>query len=148
MIWSITSGHRPFVPIRVTGVVEDHVGVPSNDGTRGCELYKVPIGLDAVPCSEWISAFDAEWNDPNGKPLRHRPGTVAVIGNQIVLQRTNIEEVRDVHSKTIATIVSKVNGVIGQLSQDVKQRANDEAVTLQQHRDHIRDVAQQIDFNL
>lgn len=63
---------KTFEPISIVGVVEDQVGHPRNDGTRGSALYEVPFRLSRTPPYEWAQWFVRNWDQPSRFTSMHR----------------------------------------------------------------------------
>ncbi|TAK12897.1 MAG: TIR domain-containing protein [Anaerolineae bacterium] len=134
-------------PIQITGIIANQVGVPTNDGTRGSALYRIPFRLTQRPSREWVDLFVKNWNHPPKFTTMHRPGIATVIGDTIVLDGTTIEEVRDYHRDTLVLAIQKTN-------EDFKEFSERRARTIQQkqdlltaHRKTIDDISSEIEFN-
>lgn len=137
----------PGTPIRIVGVLADEVGEPRLDGTRGSALYEVPLKLNGCPPNEWSELFLRAWDHPPEFTTRHRPGIAEVHDNRIVLTRTTLEEVRDVHRKTLKLAVDQANTEYAAL-QAREDAQRDQARQQQQaHRDKVRDLADDIRFD-
>lgn len=96
-------------PVEIEGVIEDEVGEPRNDGSRGSGLYKVPLQLSVRPSPTWGRLFVETWNHPPRFTTMHRPGIASVVGDKIILNGTTIEEVEKHHAETLRLVVDKVN---------------------------------------
>jgi hypothetical protein len=128
------------------GLVEEGVGRPRNDGTRGSALYRVPLRLSRTPSPAWARHFEANWDHPPGFTTMHRPGICQVVGDTVVLDGTTIEELEEVHLPTLRLVLEKVNADIAQheaQEQAARERAEPEA---QAHSDKVRDAAKRLDF--
>jgi len=136
-----------FDPIEIIGVDEDQVGVPRNDGTPGSALYRVPIKLSRRPPAEWAEAFPEAWNHPPRFSTMHRRGIASITGATIVLDGTTIEEVRDVHARTLALVVSQLNDAQREHNARVQAETAKAAQQRTTHEANIRDVANQIKFD-
>jgi hypothetical protein len=137
----------PFDPVRIEGILADEAGRPANDGTRGSALYSIPFKLSSAPSNDWSDLFIHTWDHPPRYTTRHRPGIARVQGDRIILTRTTIEEVKDVHRDTLKLVVETVNQ---QIAEQVRsRRAAEEARQHdeQQHRDNIRKLADDISFD-
>ena len=99
----------PTGPIKITGIVVDEIGKPRNDGTAGSALYRVPFSLSRTPSSIWANHFVQTWNHPPSYTMMHRPGIASVVGSQIILNGTTVDEVEKVHRATLAVVLDKVN---------------------------------------
>jgi hypothetical protein len=137
----------PFEPIKIEGVLADEAGRPTNDGTAGSALYSVPFKLNRAPTHEWGDLFVRTWDHPPQYTTRHRPGIAGVQGDRIVLTRTTIDEVKDVHRDTLKLVVDTVNNQIAELVG--KRRAAEEVKQSheQQHRENVQKIAGDIKFD-
>lgn len=135
-----------FEPIRIVGIVEDAVGRPRNDGTRGSGLYAVPLALSATPSPLWAEALRRTWDNPPTSSMMHRPGIASVIGDRIILDGTTIDEVERHHAATLRTVIPRVNHLIEEAT--TRQRERDEREDAQQRarEDAVRDAARRISF--
>lgn len=134
-------------PLQIVGVVEDQIGSPKNDGSRGSALYKVPIRLNRSPDGDESRLLVEAWNNPQQYTTMHRPGIARVYGDQIVLDGTTIEEVRDYHARTVKLAVDTVNAQMVEL--DARRAREKEAAEAAQkaHDANVSDVAKQIKFD-
>jgi len=134
-------------PLSIVGVVADQVGTPRNDGTPGSALYAVPIRLNREP-DEFERRFLIEtWDRPPSWSTMHRPGIMKVRGDgTLILDGTKIDEVRDVHAKTLRLVVDRVN----QLAQEERRRGAAELARResdrQAHEEHVAEVTKEIEF--
>jgi len=133
-------------PLDIVGVVTENVGVPRNDGTAGSALYEVPIRLTRHPDATESQLLSQLWDRPPSWSTMHRPGILRVQGDTVVLDGTTIDEVAQVHSKTLRLVVDKVN----ELASDQRRR---DAAELQRrdaqaraHDQHVGEVAKEIEF--
>jgi hypothetical protein len=132
--------------IELLEVDVERVGQPRNDGTAGSGLYRVPIKLSARPTTQWSEIFVALWDHPPRFTTMHRPGIASVQGDRVVLNGTTVDEVRDVHAKTLKLVVEETN----RRAAEVEDRQRAEAAAKQRepeaHSDEVRRVADEIDF--
>jgi len=140
------STDAPFEPIKIEGVLADEAGRPANDGTRGSGLYSVPFKLNCPPTHEWGDLFVRTWDHPPQFTTRHRPGIARVQGDRIILTRTTIEEVKDVHRDTLKLVVEAVNDKIAELVRNRLAAEQARQVQEQRHRDNVQKVADEIKF--
>jgi hypothetical protein len=91
--------------------------------------------------------FLRAWDHPPEFTTLHRPGIAEVHSNRIVLTRTTLEEVRDVHRKTLKLAVDQANTEYAALQ--AREEAQREHARQQQqtHRDKIRELADDIRFD-
>lgn len=134
-------------PLSIDGVIVDEVGTPANDGTPGSALYAVPIKLNREPDQIERRLLTETWDRPPSWSTMHRPGIMKVRGDgTLILDGTTIDEVRDVHAKTLRLVVDRVN----QLAQEERQRAAGELARResdrQTHEEHVEEVSKEIEF--
>ena len=133
-------------PIRIVGIVVDEVREPRNDGTRGSALYEVPFRLSRRPSSLWREFFLKSWDLPPRFTTMHRPHIASVAGDEIILNGTTIEEVRDYHRDTLVLCVEEANKLEAEyLEKERKRQAREEAAR-SAYRKNVEDVAGTIDF--
>ena len=132
--------------IRIKGVLIDEVGEPLNDGTPGSALYKVPFELNRRPDNLWSELFKQNWDRPPSWSTRHRQGIGYVIGNKIILDGTTIEEVKEVHKETLKLVVENVNKTYAEIMQKERLRKEREDQERNQHRNNIRNIADDLEF--
>lgn len=124
----------------------DEVTEPRNDGTRGSGLYKVPFRLSRRPSSLWGQLFVRSWDCPPRFTTMHRPHIASVVGDEIILNGTTVEEVRDYHRETLILCVGEANRLEAEyLKEERRRRANEEA-TRAAYRKNVEDVAGTISF--
>jgi len=136
-----------FEPIKIVGILFDEVGEPLRDGSRGSALYAVPFKLSRSPSREWSDLFIRVWDHPPKWSSQHRPGTARVTNDRIVLTRTTIEEVKEVHRETLKVVVEEVNR---QIETQVRQRRmaiEAENRQRQNHSENVRKIAGEINFD-
>lgn len=133
-------------PVRIVGIVVDEVGEPRNDGTRGSTLYKVPFRLSRHPSALWTKLFVRAWNCPPRFTSMHRPGIASVAGDEIVLNGTTVEEVRDFHRDTLILCVEEANRLEAECLEKERKRREREEASRAAYRKNIEDVAGTIDF--
>lgn len=133
-------------PVEIDGVIEDEVGEPRNDGSRGSGLYEVPIRLTARPSSTWARLFVDTWNRPPRFTTMHRPGIAKVVGDKIILDGTTIEEVEQHHAETLRLVVDKVNADAAVFEERERNRREADEAERRKHRDHVGEVSGRIRF--
>jgi len=143
-----TSNWRTNVsePLDIVGVIEDEVGTPRNDGTAGSALYAVPIRLSRVPDALESRLLVQVWDRPPTWSTMHRPGISRVSGDRLILDGTTIDEVAQVHAKTLRLVVDKVNELAAEQRRrdQVEQERRDAERTA--HQEHVSDTARDIEF--
>lgn len=133
-------------PLDIVGVATEGVGEPRNDGTAGSALYKVPIRLTRRPDAIESQLLRRVWDRPPSWSTMHRPGILSVQGDTVVLDGTTIDEVAQVHSKTLRLVIEKVNELAAaQRRRDAADRERRDAQT-QAHQQHVGEVAKEIQF--
>lgn len=132
--------------IEILGIITDEVTVPKMDGSRGSALYKIPFRLNKFPSQLWGELFIRNWNSPPRFTTMHRSGIARVIGDEIILDGTTIEEVRDYHHETLKLCVEKSNLEEKTLLLKASQRKEREAERIKTHNESIQELAKGIDF--
>ncbi|HRI61319.1 MAG TPA: hypothetical protein PK228_16380, partial [Saprospiraceae bacterium] len=133
--------------IRIKGILVDEVTMPTNDGTRGSALYKIPFELNRRPDYEWINLFVSAWNHPPSYTLMHRPGIASVYGNKIVLDGTEIEEVEKYHKATLKLAVEIANKTYKEIQSRKKQKEDEENRRREEHKRNIEEASKRINFD-
>jgi hypothetical protein len=136
-----------FEKIQILGVIEDEVGTPKNDGTRGSALYAVPIRLSKRVDSTWAAMFERCWDRPPSFSTMHRSGICSVYGDKIILNSTTIEEVKNYHAKTLSLVLEAVNQSYLELVSKKQNIENHKEEKEKDHRTHVRHTASQIKFD-
>ncbi len=133
-------------PIRILGIITDEVTVPKMDGTRGCALYKVPFRLSKRPSDLWSQLFLAAWKSPPRFSTMHRFGIASVVGDEIILNGTTVEEVRDYHRETLILCVDEANRKEGEIRRKERERREREENQKKSHYNNVNSVAEGIKF--
>jgi TIR domain-containing protein len=135
--------------IKVIGVDERGISRPSNDGSQGSALYRIPLKLSRPPSSLWGRAFEQMWNQPfvPGGSLRHRPGIASVVGDTIVLDGTTIEEVQEAHLTTVKNVIAEVNEKVLEFERRERERMDREAEAEGRRQTEIRDRIDRMRFD-
>lgn len=137
----------PFEPIKILGIVEEEVGSPRNDGTRGCALYEVPFRFSRVPPDDWADLFVRTWDLPPRFTSMHRPGIAHVYGDRLVLNGTTIEEVQRYHLETLKLALTETNKTyMEHLAQELR-RVEAERARRQEQANQIREAMKKIKFD-
>jgi hypothetical protein len=132
--------------ITIVGIDAENVGSPRNGG-RGGALYQVPIKLDETPSQIWSRLFPENWDHPPEWSNMHRPGIAQVRGSCIVLNGTTVEEVRDVHAKTLELAVRVTNEQAAAVAERERVASEAAAKTETEHRAKVADIASEVRFN-
>lgn len=132
--------------IKILGIITDKVTVPKMDGSRGSALYKIPFRLNKRPSQLWKELFVRNWNSPPRFTTMHRSGIARVIGDEIILDGTTIEEVRDYHRETLKLCVKKSNKEERYILEQDEMKKERENKRISAHNEIIRKLADEIDF--
>jgi phage-related minor tail protein len=135
-----------FEPIRITGIVEEGVGKPRNDGTRGSALYRIPLRLSRRPDPTWARHFVETWNRPPSFSTMHRPEIASVSGDTVLLDGTTMEELERYHVTTLRVVLDKVNADVAAHEREERARAEREAEAARQHEASVREIADRLPF--
>ncbi len=134
-------------PVRIVGIVEEAVGRPRNDGTRGSGLYPVSLRLSRTPSRVWAELFVETWNHPPQFTTRHRPGIASVVGDSIVLAKTTVEELEEVHKETLRHVLARVNEEAARIEASERERAAAESKAQREHDERVRTAAKRLRFD-
>lgn len=132
--------------VKIKGILVDEIGEPLNDGTPGSALYRVPFELNKRPDNLWSELFRQTWDRPPQFTMRHRPGIGYVSGNKIILERTTIEEVKEIHKDTLKLVVETVNKQHAEIMLKEKLRKEREEQERIRHQNNIRNIVDDIEF--
>lgn len=135
-----------FEPLEIQGVIADEVGHPRNDGTPGCGLYRVPVRLSRRVSHDEAQYLTQLWDHPPQFTTMHRPGIAQVSGDVFTLDGTTVEEVRDVHARTLAVIVARFNEEVPKLVAQQEAREERARAERDAHDRNVADVAGYIRF--
>lgn len=133
-------------PIHILGVITDQVTIPTMDGTKGCALYKIPFRLSRKPSSSWSEFFLQSWNMPPSFTSMHRPGIASVYEDEIILDGTTIEEVRDYHRATLLLCVKEANKKEQEFLEKQHRQMELEEQRKNQHFSNVIKIADDIKF--
>lgn len=133
-------------PIHILGIITDKVTVPRMDGTRGCALYKIPFKLSKRPSSLWSKLFVQAWDFPPRFSTMHRPGIASIVGDEIILNGTTIEEVRDHHRETLKLCVDVANEKEQKILEAEQQKKLKEENRRKEHFSNVENIADSIVF--
>jgi hypothetical protein len=135
-----------FEPISITGIIEQNVSKPRNDGTPGSALYRVPFQLSRNPPTEWAEYFPRAWDHPSSWTGMHRPGICRVDGSVIWLNGTTLEEVETTHKKTLLLALDETNQAYSDLLKKRNIEAERRHKEQESHAEHVKEVAKRIKF--
>lgn len=136
-----------FQDIKITGIIEEGITTPRNDGILGSSLYSIPFSLSERPPEEWADRFIDNWNQPLSYTLMHRPGIAEVDGDTVTLNGTTIEEVEKYHRETLLLAVKTTNQEYRQWLQKQEQIQKQEQARRDEHRQHVEDFSKRIKFD-
>lgn len=136
-----------FDPIRILGIVREGVGEPTNDGTRGSALYRVPLRLSRRPSDLWTQIFEHEWNNQLYSMLRRAHSQ----GNTIVFPGTTMDEMEQHHVQQLQRVMERVNAETGRIEREARVRAQREAeeraAIRRAHGETIDRIAERLKFD-
>lgn len=133
-------------PIKILGIITDEITVPRMDGTRGSALYKVPFRLSRKPSDLWSKLFLEAWRFPSSFTAMHRFGIASVVGDEIILNGTTVEEVRDYHRETLILCVEAANKKEVEIRQKKQAQREREEMRTRNHYDNVNSVVEEIEF--
>ena len=139
--------NNPDEPIHILGVITDEVTTPKMDGTLGSALYRIPFRLSRIPSALWRELFIHFWNDPPQWSAMHRFGIASVHGDEIVLDGTTMEEVRDYHRDTLKLCVEEANKAERKHIEDEQRKREQEEIRKKQHNEKVISIADDITFD-
>lgn len=132
--------------VEILGIITDKVTVPKRDGSRGSALYKIPFRLNRIPSQLWKELFVRNWNSPPLFTTMHRPGIASVEGDEILLNGTTIEEVRDYHRETLKLCIEKSNRDEKNCLIQEEQRRKRENERIREHEESIQKLSDEFEF--
>lgn len=135
-----------FQPIRITGVIEQNVSTPRNDGTPGWALYNIPFRLSHTPPAEWAELFPREWDSPSSWTSMHRPGICEVSGDAVWLRGTTLEEVERYHNATLQLALEETNRRYAEWLAQRQAEAERLYAEKTAHAQHVSETAKRIKF--
>lgn len=134
-------------PLGIDGVITGEVGQPANDGSPGSGLYRVPVRLTRSPDALEAQLIVQNWDAPPRFTTMHRPGIARVVGDQVVLDGTTIEEVRDYHASTLALVVALTNERAREVRLRQQREEELELERRREHEGHVEKTAGDIRFD-
>ncbi len=144
--YSETVNSEAFQPIRITGIIVDEIGVPRGDGTRGSALYRVPFKLSHRPPYEWSQLFIQTWNHPSTFTTMHRPGIASIIGDQVILDGTTVEEIEKDHRSTLILAANEANRRYQELEAKKCEALRKEQERVEKHKREVEEAAKRMKF--
>lgn len=132
--------------VKIIGIITDKVTVPRMDGTKGSALYTIPFRLNKSPDRNWVELFIRYWNSPPRFTTMHRPGIASVVGDEIRLRGTTIEEVKAYHRDTLVLCVEKANEDYRKIIENKSKQNEKENNFKEDHFKRINDLSDNIEF--
>lgn len=132
-----------FTPITVEGVITEEIG----DSARSRGLMRVPIRM-----SRSVSIMEGRllkeiWANPPEFTMRHAPDIAHIEGYRFTLDPTTLEDVRDVHARTVSLVLDKFNTRMPDvIAARVREREATEQAEAEKQR-RIEQVAAEIKFD-
>jgi len=126
--------------------VTEEVTTPRNDGSFGSALYTVPLQLNREPDALENGLLRRNWNRPPLWTLKHRPGILRVVGDQLVLDGTTIEEVEHYHAKTLSLVIDQTNQEALEYRSQAERQAKRKASVRLEHKANVAEVVKRIKF--
>lgn len=117
----------PRESLRVMEVIENQVGQPRNDGTRGSGLYKVPLRLNRQTSDLEARLIERTWDSPPRFTQMHRPGICSVYGDTVALNGTTLSELKQYHLATLEGVLEVVNREAAEIEAREQARREREA---------------------
>jgi hypothetical protein len=136
-----------FEPVRIVGVVEEGVGKPLNDGSRGSALYRVPLQLSRRPSRVWAELFKRNWDRPPSFTTMHRPGIGSIQGDTVVLDGTTMDELETVHLRTLRLVMEKTNAEAAEIERREHEARRHEQEQRRRHEETVRDISHRLRFD-
>ncbi len=143
----VDSQTSEFIPIRISGVIVDQVGIPRNDDTRGSGLYRVPFRLTQQPPSDWSQLFLYYWDHPSRFTTMHRPGIASVVEDTVILNGTSVEEVENYHRETLILASQEANKKYQEVVDKKRSAKEGERKCLEDHRRNVENISRRIKFD-
>lgn len=144
---SSTAEAKDFIPVSIVRVSVENIGQPTNDGSRGSELYRIPFLLSAIPTNGWVESFIRKWDRPSSFSSMHRPGIASVHGNLIWLSGTTVEEVERYHRQTLIQAVTEANDETESILQQQSENAKKQNDALAESKARITEASKRISFD-
>lgn len=132
--------------IAIERIVTERVTFPKMDGTSGSALYKIPFKLNKTPSELWKRIFIKTWNSPPNFTLMHRPGIASVVGDNIILNGTTIEEVKKYHRDTLVLCVDRANQLEKETLENEAKKRQIEQQKREEHFKKVFETANEIEF--
>jgi hypothetical protein len=76
----------------------------------------------------------------------HRPGIASVVGDEIVLDGTTVEEVERYHAETLRHVIPAVNKEVADIERKERQRAEARRREQEAHAARVTEASKKIKF--
>lgn len=132
--------------IKIMGIITNKVTVPKLDGTMGSALYKIPFKLSRIPSNLWKDLFIEAWNMPPRFTTMHRAGIARVVGDEIILDGTTIDEVKKYHRDTLLLCVEQANKKEKEIIDNKNKIEREKQLQAQEHYQKLNDTLKEIEW--
>ncbi len=133
-------------PLEIVRIVGSDITEPRNDGSPGSALYSVPFQLSRRPDTTEYDLLLKNWDNPPRLTTMHRFGCLRLSDDRIILDGTTIEEVERYHAETLELVVRQTNREASELRAMAQRRAERRAAASEEHRTHVSEIAERIEF--
>jgi hypothetical protein len=130
-----------YEPIRITGIITDHITDPPPGSTR----YEIPLRLSRPPEPRWVKYLLRAWDDQSHPPA-HRAG-MEVGSDRIILDSTTIEDLEQFHVKMLKLALDEANQLASEDYGKLQSTLSAEQIKQRQHREHVNALAQRLRFD-
>lgn len=125
--------------IEVVEIVEEEIASPRTLLSDKTDTYSIPFRVSAVPPLKWVALFEKLWNNPPDHLQNHRPEIARLVGDKVILDDTNIDEIEAVHFTALQLIIDETNKQYADWLVEVEMY-NQAHQAEQAFRGHIADV--------
>ncbi len=125
--------------IEVLEIVEEEITTPRTLMSDQTDTYSIPFRVSSVPPLKWVSLFEKLWNNPPAFIQDHRPEIARLVGDKVILDDTNIDEIESVHFGTLQMIIDETNRQYAEWLAEMEMYSKAQEVEMQ-FRGHIADV--------
>ena len=134
-------------PLKIEGVIVERVGSPLDDKAPGSGLYAVPLRLNRSVTQIESGMIPRAWDHPPLSSSDHRAGICRVSGDVLTLDRTTIDEVEQVHAKTLKAVIDHVNAESVKIAATQQEKAQAAVDAKSAHQAHVKEVAERLHFD-
>ena len=129
--------------IRIVRIATADVTSPRRDGTRGSDLYDVPLILSERPTIAWRRLFLHNWKSVVYNMYRK----VAISHDRLIVIGTTMQEVKRYHADRLRSAVDTTNEQYKEFLEAQQRKERQDRAREEAHRQHIEDVAKNIRFD-